>query len=102
MSSSKEVPRNTRMAIAILAEGARALNKQVSERALSTQHYLIQQLYATERRRTRSIVLRSLVAQIAQLESLVAYCCQDNSACVQEEDLGSDRVTSQVQERQLN
>ena len=53
------------MAIAILAQGARALNKQVSERALSTQQYLIQQLYATERRRTRPIVLRPSVVQIA-------------------------------------
>ena len=39
MSQSKEVPRNTRMAIAILAQGKDL--EQASERALSTQQYLI-------------------------------------------------------------
>ena len=41
MSLSEDVPRNARMAIAILAQGlTKSLNKQVRERALSTQQYL--------------------------------------------------------------
>ena len=44
----------------------------------------------SKKKRTRSLVLRSAIAQIAYLDSLVASHRQDYCSCLQEEDLGSD------------